>query len=402
VKTDGERDCWFVAAKRTAFGSFGGALRAVRATELGAHAARAALAQSKLAPEEIDQVVFGNVAQTSSDDPYCARHVGLRAGLPVPVPALTVNRLCGSGFQAVVTGAQEIRTGEADGCLVGGTESMSLAPHVIRGARWGLAFGKAPPLEDLLWSALTDEYAGCSMGITAENLAERYAIDRASCDEYALSSQQRWAAAEREGRFREEIAPLEVAGKGKGKAPVVFATDESPRPDTTADALARLSPVFKKDGVVTAGNASGISDGAAALVLVSRALAERRTLVPLARLVSWGFVGVEPRLMGMGPAPAMAKALARAKLTLADMDLIEVNEAFAPQYLAVEKEAGLPRDRTNVDGGAIALGHPLAASGARILAHLIYELRRRRARHGIGAACIGGGQGIAVIVETLL
>jgi acetyl-CoA acyltransferase 2 len=400
VTTDeGGRDCWFVAAKRTAFGSFGGILRALRATELGAHAARAALAQSRLAPEELDQVIFGNVAQTSSDDVYCARHVGLRAGLPVSVPALTVNRLCGSGFQAIVSAAQEIRTGDAQAALVGGTESMSAAPHVIRGARWGLAFGKAPPLEDQLWAALTDEYAGCSMGITAENVAAKYQITRASCDEYALSSQRRWAAANREGRFREEIAPLEVTVKGK---PVSFETDEGPRPDTTAEALARLKPVFKSDGVVTAGNASGISDGAAALVVVSRALAERRGLTPLARLVSWGFVGVEPRLMGMGPAPAIALALSRAKLTLADMELVEVNEAFAPQYLAVEKEAGLPRDRTNVDGGAIALGHPLAASGARITAHLIYELRRRKARYGVGAACIGGGQGIAVIVETLL
>jgi acetyl-CoA acyltransferase 2 len=400
VTTDeGGRDCWFVAAKRTAFGSFGGILRALRATELGAHAARAALAQSRLAPEELDQVIFGNVAQTSSDDVYCARHVGLRAGLPVSVPALTVNRLCGSGFQAIVSAAQEIRTGDAQAALVGGTESMSAAPHVIRGARWGLAFGKAPPLEDQLWAALTDEYAGCSMGITAENVAAKYQITRASCDEYALSSQRRWAAANREGRFREEIAPLEVTVKGK---PVSFETDEGPRPDTTAEALARLKPVFKSDGVVTAGNASGISDGAAALVVVSRALAERRGLTPLARLVSWGFVGVERRLMGMGPAPAIALALSRAKLTLADMELVEVNEAFAPQYLAVEKEAGLPRDRTNVDGGAIALGHPLAASGARITAHLIYELRRRKARYGVGAACIGGGQGIAVIVETLL
>jgi acetyl-CoA acyltransferase 2 len=390
-----------VAAKRTAFGAFGGSLRALRATELGAHAARAALNQSGLAPEEIDQVIFGNVAQTSSDDAYCARHVGLRAGLPVAVPALTVNRLCGSGFQALVSAAQEIRTGDADACLVGGTESMSAAPHVIRGARWGVAFGKPPPLEDLLWTTLTDEYAGCAMGITAENVADRYGVDRRSCDEYALGSQRRWAEAERAGRFREEIAPLELAGK-KGKTPVVFATDEGPRPDTTAEALARLAPVFKPDGVVTAGNASGITDGAAALVAVSRALAERRGLTPLGRLVAWGFVGVEPTLMGMGPAPAIARALGRAKLSLADMDLVEVNEAFAPQYLAVEREAQLPRERTNVDGGAIALGHPLAASGARIVSHLLYELRRRRARYGIGAACIGGGQGIAVIVETLL
>ena len=395
----GARDCWIVAAKRTAFGAFGGTLKAIRATELGAHASRAALDQSGLDAGEIDQVIFGNVAQTSADDPYCARHVGLRAGLPVQIPALTVNRLCGSGFQAAVSAAQEIRTGDADTCLVGGTESMSLAPHVLRGARWGYAFGKAPPLEDLLWTCLTDEYAGCPMGITAENVAEKYGITRAACDEYALLSQQRWAAADKEGRFREEIAPLEVAVK-KGK--VVFERDEGPRPDTSAEALARLTPVFKKDGTVTAGNASGISDGAAALVLTSRGLAEKRKLTPLARLVSWGFVGVEPRLMGMGPVPAMEKALGRAGLALRDMDLVEVNEAFAPQYLGVEKVAELPRDRTNVDGGAIALGHPLAASGARILTHLVYELRRRKARYGMGAACIGGGQGIAVIVETLL
>jgi acetyl-CoA C-acetyltransferase/acetyl-CoA acyltransferase 2 len=388
-----------VAAKRTAFGSFGGTLKSVRATELGAHASRAALAQSGLEPREIDQVIFGNVAQTSADDPYCARHVGLRAGLPIETPALTVNRLCGSGFQAAISAAQEIRAGDADTCLVGGTESMSLAPHVIRGARWGYPLGKSPPLDDLLWSCLTDEYAGCAMGITAENVAEKYGISRTACDEYALSSQRRWAAAEKEGRFKDEIAPMEIAAK---KGTVLFERDEGPRPDTSAEALAKLAPVFKKDGTVTAGNASGISDGAAALVLTSRRLAEERKLAPLARVVSWAFVGVEPRLMGMGPVPAIEKALGRAGLALRDMALIEVNEAFAPQYLGVEKVAELPREITNVDGGAIALGHPLAASGARILAHLTYELRRRKARYGIGAACIGGGQGIAVIVETLL
>lgn len=395
----GARDCWIVAAKRTAFGGFGGTLKGVRANELGAHASRAAVAQSGLAPNEIDQVIFGNVAQTSADDPYCARHVGLRAGLPIEVPALTVNRLCGSGFQAAVSAAQEIRTGDAEACLVGGTESMSMAPHVLRGARWGYAFGKAPPVEDLLWSCLTDEYAGCAMGITAENVAEKYGVSRADCDAYALSSQRRWAAADREGRFRDEIAPMEVPAK---KGTVTFERDEPPRPDTSPEALAKLAPVFKKNGVVTAGNASGISDGAAALVLSSRAFAEKRQLTPLARIVSWAFVGVEPTLMGMGPVPAMEKALGRAGLAMRDMELVEVNEAFAPQYLGVEKVAELPRDRTNVDGGAIALGHPLAASGARILTHLTYELRRRKARYGIGAACIGGGQGIAVIVETLL
>jgi acetyl-CoA acyltransferase 2 len=402
----GERDCWVLGAKRTAFGAFGGALRDLRSTQLGAHVARAALAQAKLEPATVDQVVFGNVVQTCRNDAYCARHVGLEAGLPVEVPALTVNRLCGSGFQALITAAQEIRAGDAEVCVTGGTESMSAAPHVVRGARWGIAFGKAPPLEDLLWTSLTDELAGCAMGMTAENVAEAHGIGRAACDAYALSSQQRWAAADRAGRFAEEIAPLEVparkGAKATGGEPLVFGRDEHPRPDSTAEALGRLPTVFKPDGVVTAGNSSGISDGAAALVLASRAFAERRGLAPLARVVSWAFVGVEPRLMGMGPAPAMAKALARAGLQLSQMDLVEVNEAFAAQYLAVEKAAGLDRQITNVDGGAIALGHPLAASGARILAHLVYELRRRKARYGLGAACIGGGQGIAVVIETLL
>jgi acetyl-CoA C-acetyltransferase/acetyl-CoA acyltransferase 2 len=299
----------------------------VRATELGAHASRAALAQSGLAPDEIDQVVFGNVAQTSVDDPYCARHVGLRAGLPIGVPALTVNRLCGSGFQAAVTAAQEIRAGDADACLVGGTESMSLAPHVLRGARWGYPFGKAPPLEDLLWSTLTDEYAGCPMGITAENLAEKHGSAAPPATNTPSPRSAGWAAADAEGRFRDELAPMEVAGK---KGPVAFARDEHPRPETTPEALAKLTPSFKKNGVVTAGNASGNQRRAAALVLTSRALAERRQLTPLARLVGWAFVGVEPTLMGIGPVPAIAKALARTELRLEDMDLIEVNEAFAP------------------------------------------------------------------------
>jgi acetyl-CoA acetyltransferase family protein len=351
-------------------------------------------------PEDIDQVVFGNVLQTTPEDVYCARHIGLRAGVPIDRPALTVNRLCGSGFQAVVSAALEIGAGLADTALVGGAESMSQAPHAVRGARWGYPFGKAPPLEDLLWTALTDSHAGCPMGITAENLAEAHGIDRAACDAYALASQRRWAAAAQEGRFRDEIVPLEVK-KPRG-ATETFDRDEHPRPATTAESLARLAPAFKPDGVVTAGNASGIADGAAALVIASREAAERKRATPLGRLVSWGVVGVEPRLMGIGPVPAIAQALGRAKLALADMDVIEVNEAFAPQYLAVEKEARLPRDITNVDGGAIALGHPLGASGARILAHLLHEVKRRRARYGLGAACIGGGQGIAVVVESLL
>jgi acetyl-CoA C-acetyltransferase/acetyl-CoA acyltransferase 2 len=397
---DSRRDVLFLSAKRTAFGAFGGVLKDLRATDLGTFAAQAALAQAGLAAAEVDEVIFGNVLQTTPEDVYCARHIGLRAGVPVEKPALTVNRLCGSGFQAIISAAQEIRSGDAEVALVGGTESMSQAPHAIRGARWGYPFGQAPPVEDLLWTALTDSHAGCAMGQTAETLAERHGIDRMACDAYALVSQRRWAAADEAGRFRDEIAPVEVRAR-KGAIQKVE-RDEHPRPQTTLDGLARLAPAFKTDGVVTAGNASGLADGAAALVVASRAATERARKTPLARLVSWGYVGVDPKLMGIGPVPAIAKALARARLGLDDMDLIEVNEAFAPQYLAVEKEARLPRDKTNVDGGAIALGHPLGASGARIVAHLIYELHRRRSRYGIGAACIGGGQGIAVIVESLL
>jgi acetyl-CoA acetyltransferase family protein len=399
---DSSRDVLFVSAKRTAFGAFGGAFKDLRATDLGTYAAQAALTQAGFAPEEIDEVFFGNVVQTTPEDVYCARHVGLRAGVPVERPALTVNRLCGSGFQAIISAAQEIKSGDAEVALAGGTESMSQAPHALRGARWGYPFGKAPPLEDLLWTALTDSYAGCAMGQTAETLAERYGIDRVACDVYALLSQKRWAAADQAGRFREEIAPVEVRGR-KGVVQRVE-RDEHARPQTTLEDLGKLAPAFKPDGVVTAGNASGLADGAAALVVASRAAVERAKgkTTPLGRLVAWGYVGVDPKIMGIGPVPAIAKALARARLRLDDMDLIEVNEAFAPQYLAVEKEAGLPRDKTNVDGGAIAIGHPLGASGARIVTHLLYELHRRKSRYGVGAACIGGGQGVAVIVESLL
>jgi acetyl-CoA acyltransferase 2 len=398
---ESSRDILFVAAKRTPFGAFGGALKDLRATDLGTVAAEAALAQAGFQPAEIDEVIFGNVLQTTPEDVYCARHIGLRAGIPQDKPALTVNRLCGSGFQAIMSAAQEIRCGDAEIALVGGTESMSQAPHAVRGARWGLHFGKAPPLEDLLWTALHDSYAGCAMGVTAETLAERYGIDRPACDAYALMSQRRWAAADQAGRFRDEIVPIALPAR-KGATPTTLERDEPPRPQTTPEGLAKLPPVFKTDGVVTAGNASGLADGAAALVIASRAAVERTQKKPIGRLISWAAVGVDPKVMGIGPVPAMAKALARAHLTLDDMDLIEVNEAFAPQYLAVEKEARLPRDKTNVDGGAIALGHPLGASGARIISHLLYELHRRGSTHGIGSACVGGGQGIAVIVESLL
>ncbi|HJZ88983.1 MAG TPA: acetyl-CoA C-acyltransferase, partial [Polyangia bacterium] len=329
---------------------------------------------------------------------YLSRHVGLRTGLPQGVPALTVNRLCGSGFEAAVQAAQLIRLREAEIVLCGGAESMSQSPHIVRGARWGYALGKAPPLEDYLWAALTDSYVNLPMALTAENLAQKYGITRAESDQYALRSQKAWAAAHEAGRFREEIAPLEITTR---KGPVSFAVDEHPRPQSTLEALARLTPVFKKDGVVTAGSASGICDGAAALVLAAREAADRRGLKPLARVLGWGVVGCDPKIMGIGPAPAIRRCLERTGLALGQIDLIEVNEAFAPQYLAVEKELSLPREKVNVDGGAIALGHPLGASGARITTHLVYELRRRKARYGLGSACIGGGQGIAVALEAL-
>jgi acetyl-CoA acyltransferase 2 len=392
------RSIVIVGAKRSAFGAMSGALKGINANDLGVHASKAALAQSGVAADAIGHVIFGNVMQTSPDAIYCARHIGLKAGLPITVPALTVNRLCGSGFQAIINGAEQLLLGEHDAVLVGGTENMTQAPHVLRGGREGWPFGKAPQVEDSLWTALTDSYCNTPMAVTAENLATKYGISRQQCDEYALSSQQRWAAANEKGLFKDEIAPLEIASR---KGTVTFAVDEHPRPQTTMEILGKLAPVFKKDGVVTAGNASGICDGAAALVLVTEDFAKAKGLKPLARIVQWGVAGVEPSLMGIGPAPAIRSALSRADLKVSDMDLVEVNEAFAPQYLAVEKELGLDRAKTNVNGGAIALGHPLGASGARITSHLVYELARRGGRYAVGSACIGGGQGIAIVLERV-
>lgn len=390
-------DIVFLAAKRTAFGTFNGTLEKHSATDLAVHAAKAALAQSGVPADDVDHVIFGNVLQTSRDAIYLARHVGLRAGVPQEVPAVTLNRLCGSGFEAITAGAREILCGDAEVVLVGGTESMSQAPHVVRGARKGFPFGKSPEMEDSLWSCLTDTYTGFPMAITAENLAEKYAVTREECDAYAVRSQDTWAAANAAGRFKDEIAPLEIEGR---KGTVTFDTDEHPR-QSTLEALGKLRPVFKKDGVVTAGNASGICDGAAALVLATRAYADAKGLQPLARLVQWGVSGCDPNIMGIGPVPAVRSALVRAGLRVGDVDLFEVNEAFAPQYLAVEKALELPREKTNVNGGAIALGHPLGASGARITGHLLYELRRRGGQFAVGSACIGGGQGIAVVVEAI-
>jgi acetyl-CoA acetyltransferase family protein len=345
----------------------------------------------------VNHVVFGNVLQTSSDAVYGARHVALKAGVPIDVPALTVNRLCGSGIQAAISGAHLIALDEADIVLTGGTESMSQAPHVIRGARTGLRLGQGQ-LEDTLWSALLDTHCGCTMAGTAENCAAKYGVSRDEQDRYALRSQQLAAAAWTSGRLAEEVAPVEIKSR---KGVERFARDDHMRPDSTLESLAKLPPAFSKNGCVTAGNASGIVDGAAALMLASRAAAKAHNLRPLARLTHWAVVGVDPTLMGMGPAPATRLVLDRAGLALKDIDLIEVNEAFAAQYLAVEKELGLDRERVNVNGGAIALGHPLGATGTRLLLTLILELRRRGLTRGLATACIGGGQGIAAIVETV-
>ena len=393
-------DIVFLSGRRTPFGAFGGTLKGFTATDLGVHAAKSALESAGVEPGAVQHVVFGNALQTSADAIYLARHVGLRAGVPIETPALTLNRLCGSGFQAIVSGAQEILLGEAEVVLVGGAESMSQAPHVVRGARWGdLRLGEAGGFfEDLLWVALTDSQCALSMAQTAEKLAEQYGVTRDVADGVALRSQQRAKAAWDAGRFDVEVAPVPVKTR---KGEVTFNADEHMRPDTTAEGLAGLRPYFRKDGLVTAGNASGIGDGAAAAVLSSAKWAERNGLEPIGRLVSWGVVGVPPDIMGIGPAPASRKALERANLKLDDMDIVEINEAFAPQFAAVAKELELDTERTNVNGGAIAITHPLAASGARITIHLLHELRRRGGRYGLGSACIGGGQGMAVIVEAI-
>jgi acetyl-CoA acetyltransferase family protein len=377
-------------------GEYGGALRDLTATELGAIAARAALERSQIAPEVIDHTVIGNAMQTSADAIYGARHVALKAGVPVERPALTVNRLCGSGIQSIITGAQMIQLGEASAVLAGGMESMSQAPHVIRGARWGLKLGEGK-LEDSLMASLMDSYCGYYMAQTAENLARKMDISREEQDEFALVSQKRAADAWQAGRFQEEVVPVEIKTR---KGVTLFERDDHLRPDTTLDGLAKLRPAFSKDGFVTAGNASGIVDGAAAVVIADQETAQRIEAKPLGRVVSWGIAGVPPEIMGIGPVPASQKALAAAGLKLEDIDLVEVNEAFAGQYLAVERDLGLDRERTNVNGGAIALGHPLGASGTRLVLTVLLELRRRGKRYGLATACIGGGQGIAIIIEA--
>ncbi len=391
------KEIWIVAAKRTPFGAMNGSLKDISAIDLGVHASKAAIAQSTLNADEFDHVILGNVQQTSPDAIYGARHVGLKAGLPIETPAITLNRLCGSGFQAVVSAAEQILLGDAKAVLAVGSENMSQAPHSVWGLRDGQKFGRPPKMVDTLWEALTDSYCNTPMAVTAENLADKYGITREDADAFGLRSQQRWAAAHESGAFADELAPVEVKHR---KGTKVVDVDEHPRPQTTLGGLAKLPPVFKKDGVVTAGNASGICDGAAALVLVDGDFGKSRGLKPLAKLLQWGVAGVEPTLMGIGPAPAIRIALDRAGLTLGDVDLFDINEAFAPQFLAVQRELELPDEKVNVNGGAIALGHPLGATGARITANLIYTARRLNKSISIGSACIGGGQGIAVVLET--
>ncbi len=382
MKTQGaSSDVVFLSGVRTGFGSFGGSLKDLSAIDLGAVASRYAIQRSGVPATDFGHVVFGNALQTSADAIYLARHVGLKAGLPIETPAVTVNRLCGSGFEAIAQGAQLILLGEADVVLAGGAESMSQAPHVVRGARWGLR-----------------PQCGLSMAETAESLAEKYKLTRQEVDEIAVASQKRAKQAWDACAFQDEVIPVTVKAKGKE---VEFRADEHMRPDTTLEILSALKPYFKKDGLVTAGNASGISDGGAATVIASEAYAKTHGLKPLGRLVAWGVAGVEPKHMGIGPVPAARKALDRAKMKLEQMDLVEVNEAFAPQYLAVERELGLDRSRTTACGGAIAIGHPLAATGTRITIHLLHSLRREKQRFGLGSACIGGGQGAAVIVEAV-
>jgi len=400
MKTQGKStDVLFLSGVRTGYGTFGGTLKDLSATDLGTIAARHALERSGVQPSQVSHVVFGNAAQTSSDAIYLARHVGLRAGLPIEVPAVTVNRLCGSGFESIIQGAQQILLEESEVVLAGGSESMSQAPHVVRGARWGIRLGPPSPLEDSLWEALKDPQCGLSMAETAEALAEKYRLTREEVDQVALRSQRLAKKAWDDCVFQPEVVPVKVKDP-KTRQEVEWRADEHMRPNTTLEALLSLKPYFKKDGLVTAGNASGICDGAAATVIAGEGFVKKHNLRPMGRIVGWAVAGVEPRYMGIGPAPAIRKALEKTGMKLDQMDLVEVNEAFAPQYLAVEKELGLDRERTNVHGGAIAIGHPLASSGTRITIHLLHALALQKKKFGVGSACIGGGQGAAIIVEA--
>jgi len=393
------RGVYIVAAKRTPFGTFGGSLKSHSPTDLQVHAAQAAIAACGLAPEKINSVCIGNVLSPSAaDSPYLARHVALRCGLPIPTPALIVNRLCGSGFQSIVNGVQEILVGDAEIVLTGGTDNMSAAPYAVRDIRFGTRLGVDPKLEDMMWTSLTDMLAKTPMGVTAENLAEKYNISREECDNFAFRSQQTWVSAAKDGVFADEIAAITIKTR---KGPVEFAMDEHPKPKTTLEQMAKLPTVFKKGGVVTAASASGICDGAGAVIIASEEAVKANNLTPLARIVGYGVAGCEPTIMGIGPVPAIGAMLEKTGISLGEIDQIEINEAFAAQTLACQKALDVPMEKLNTCGGAIALGHPLAASGARISAHVVHKLRQKNQKYGIGSACIGGGQGISILFEKM-
>lgn len=392
------KDVYIIAGARTAFTSFGGSFANVSADALGTATAVEAMKRANVQPEQIDHVIYGGVIHTGVNASYLARHIALHAGVPVEVPALTVNRLCGSGMQSVVSGAHMIMLGEADIVLAGGAENMSQAPYSNFEQRFGGSKMGNLQFEDMLQATLTDQYTGSGMGMTAEKLAEQYDISREEQDEFAVLSNQRAAKAREAGIYAEEIVPVEVK---KRRDTVVVLEDEHIKQEATVEGLAKLRPAFKKDGSVTAGNASGINDGAASLIIASEEAVQKYGLKPIARIVSSGTVGVDPTIMGIGPVPAIRQALERAQLTIEDMDRVEINEAFASQYLAVEKELGLDREKTNVHGGAIALGHPVGASGARILLSAAMELQRENLQYAVASLCIGGGQGIAVVIEKV-
>lgn len=392
------REVVIVKALRTAIGSFGGTLKDLSAPDLAAVVIRRLLEETQLPPEEVDEVILGNVLQAASGQ-NPARQAAIKAGIPESVPAFTVNKVCGSGLKAVGLAAQAIQVGDGDVFVAGGMESMSTAPYAVTKARWGSRMGHDQLVDtmirDGLWCAFTDTH----MGLTAENIAERWQISREEQDEFAAASQQKCQAALAEGRFEWEIVPV-VIPQRKGE-PLVFQRDEYPREGVTAEALARLRPAFKPDGTVTAGNASGINDGAAALLVMSREKAESLGLKPMAKVLSWAAAALDPAIMGLGPVGATRKALAKCGLEIGDLDLIEANEAFAVQSIAVMRELGLDPAKVNVHGGAIALGHPIGASGARILVTLLHAMEQRGARRGLATLCIGGGQGYAVVVELL-
>ncbi|XP_016979088.1 3-ketoacyl-CoA thiolase, mitochondrial [Drosophila rhopaloa] len=390
---------YIVAAKRTAFGTFGGSLKGINQTQLQTTAAKAALDAAGLKGEQVDTVIVGNViASSSTDGIYVPRHVGLNCGVPIEKPALGINRLCGSGFQSIVNGAQDILVGGAKVALTGGVENMSQSPFIARNIRFGTTLGANYNLEDALWAGLTDTYCKLPMALTAENLAEQYKITRERVDEFSLLSQKNWEKGQKEGAFDAEITPIKLKVKGKE---VDFVVDEHPRPKTTIEGLNKLPSLFKKNGIVTAGTASGICDGASAVIVASEEALKEYNLKPLARLVAFSFVGVKPEIMGIGPVPAIQNVLKVSGKKLEDIDLIEINEAFAAQTLACADALKLDPSKLNVNGGAIALGHPLGASGSRITGHLVHELQRKKLKYGIGSACIGGGQGIALLLEAV-